>query len=94
MEVVGTVQQVHSSRRRLFRRGLQFHVCIINKSARTKKSLETYLMILVYILDKISISLLGIFNCSDRLRVDCHHDRMNTKSRHIFLSALAGAIFS
>ena len=28
-EVVGTVQQVHCSRRRLFRRGLEFHVCTI-----------------------------------------------------------------
>ena len=36
-EVVGTVQQVHSSRRRLLRRGLEFHVCTINKSAHTKK---------------------------------------------------------
>ena len=37
-EVVGTVQQVHCSRRRLFRRGLEFHVCTINKSENTKKS--------------------------------------------------------
>ena len=37
-EVVGTVQQVHCSRRRLFRRELEFHVCTINKSAHTKKS--------------------------------------------------------
>ena len=36
-EVVGTSQQVHCSRRRLLRRGLEFHVCIINKSAHTKK---------------------------------------------------------
>ena len=36
-EVVGTVQQVHFSRRRLLRRGLEFHVCTINKSAHTKK---------------------------------------------------------
>ena len=48
-KVVGTVQQVHCSRRRLLRRGLEFHVCTINKSAHTKKSLETYLMMLVYI---------------------------------------------
>ena len=38
LEVVGTVQQVHCSRRRLLRRGLVFHVCAINKSAHTKKS--------------------------------------------------------
>ena len=36
-EVVGTVQQVHCSQRRLLRRGLEFHVCTINKSAHTKK---------------------------------------------------------
>ena len=36
-EVVGTVQQVHCSRRRLPQRGLEFHVCTINKSAHTKK---------------------------------------------------------
>ena len=36
-EVVGTIQQVHCSRRRLLRRGLEFHVCTINKSAHTKK---------------------------------------------------------
>ena len=34
--------------RRLLRRGLEFHVCIINKSAHTKKSLETYWVFLVY----------------------------------------------
>ena len=34
--LVGTVQ-VHCSRRRLLRRGLEFHVCTINKSAHTKK---------------------------------------------------------
>ena len=46
-EVVGMVQQVHCSRRRLLWRGLEFNVCTINKSAHTKKSLETYLKILV-----------------------------------------------
>ena len=35
--VVGTVQQVHCSRRRLLRMGLDFHVCTMNKSAHTKK---------------------------------------------------------
>ena len=48
-EFVGTMQQVHCSRRRLLRRGLEFHVSTINKSAHTNKGLETYLMILVYI---------------------------------------------
>ena len=36
-EVVWTVQQVHCSWRRLLGRGLEFHVCTINKSAHTKK---------------------------------------------------------
>ena len=40
---------MHCSWRWLLRRGLEFHVCTINKSAHTKKSLETYLMILLYI---------------------------------------------
>ena len=31
------LKQVHCSRRRLLRRGLEFHVCTINKSAHTKK---------------------------------------------------------
>ena len=30
-------QQVHCSQRRLLQRGLEFHVCTINKSAHTKK---------------------------------------------------------
>ena len=37
-EIVGMVQQVHCSRRRLLRRELEFHVCTINKRAHTKKS--------------------------------------------------------
>ena len=36
-EVVGTVQQVLCCQRRLLRRGQEFHVCTINKSAHTKK---------------------------------------------------------
>ena len=36
-EVVGTAQQVHCSRRKLLRRGLEFHVCTMNKSAPMKK---------------------------------------------------------
>ena len=40
-EVAGAVQQVHCSRRRLLRRGLEFHACTINKSATHEKSLET-----------------------------------------------------
>ena len=50
-KLFGTVQ-VHWSRRRLFRKGLEFHVCTINKSAHMKKNLETYLMILVYIIQR------------------------------------------
>ena len=36
LEVFGTVKQVHCSRRRLLRRGLEFHVYTINESAHTK----------------------------------------------------------
>ena len=36
-EVDGTAEQVHRSRRRLLWRGLEFHVCTIDKSAHTKK---------------------------------------------------------
>ena len=37
LEVVGTVQQEHCSRRRLLRRELEFHRCNIHKCAHTKK---------------------------------------------------------
>ena len=40
---------MHRSRRRIPRRGLEFNVCIINKSSHTKQSLETYLMIRVFL---------------------------------------------
>ena len=36
-EVVGMVQQVYCSQRRLFRRGLEFHVCTLNESVHMKK---------------------------------------------------------
>ena len=36
-EVVGMAQQVYCSRKRLLRRGLEFHACTINKSAHTKR---------------------------------------------------------
>ena len=36
-EVIGTVQQVPCSRRTLLLKGLEFHVCTINKSAHTRK---------------------------------------------------------
>ena len=35
-EGVGIVQELHCSPRRLLRRGLEFHVCTINKNAHTK----------------------------------------------------------
>ena len=53
-EVVRTVEQVHCSRRRLLRRGLEIHVCIINKR------LETYLIILV-----IQLSVSTQFTCKN-----------------------------
>ena len=49
VEVVGTIQQEHCSQRRLLQRGLDFHMCTINKSAHTKKRLETNSMILVFL---------------------------------------------
>ena len=36
-EVVGTVEEVHCSWRRLLRRGLKFYMCTINKTTHTKK---------------------------------------------------------
>ncbi len=45
-DIHGAFQNLHCSRRRLLRRGLEFHVCTINKSAHTKKD-EIYLLILV-----------------------------------------------
>ena len=41
-EVVEMVQKVHCSRRRLLQRVLEFHVCTINESAHTKKSVNLY----------------------------------------------------
>ena len=55
-EDVGKVKQVQCSRRRLLRRGLEFHVYTINKSAHTKKKLgnlsyapRVYIYIYIYI---------------------------------------------
>ena len=69
-EVVGTVH-VHCSRGRLLRRVLEFHMCTINTSAHTKKSLETYLMILVH-------------NCSKSLNNNWFHfsDAINISSNY------------
>ena len=53
-EVVGRVQQVHCSQRRLLWRGLEFHVSTVNKSAHTKKVRKlivctSYIFIYIYI---------------------------------------------
>ena len=48
---------MHCSRRRLLRRGLEFHVCTINKSAYTKKCLEICLMILVPLVRTVKFKL-------------------------------------
>ena len=47
-EVVGTVQQVHCSRRRLLRRELEYYVCTINKSALINDP-RTYTILCIYI---------------------------------------------
>ena len=56
-EVVGTVPEVHCNRRRLLRRGLEFHVFTINKSAHTKKFIwwSSYIYIYIYISSYIYI---------------------------------------
>ena len=67
-EVVGTVQQVHCSRKRLLRRGLEFHVCAINKSAHTKKkSPETYLIRFVISLFFFFFFALFVFSSNPRI---------------------------
>ena len=48
-------QQVHCSRRRLLRRGLEFHVCTINKSDYTKKSGDLFNDPRIYIYIYINI---------------------------------------
>ena len=53
-EVVGTVQLVHCSRRRLLRRGQEFDVCTINETAHMKKVWKpfegtSYLSLSIYI---------------------------------------------
>ena len=40
--------RISCSQRRLLRRGVEFLQCTLNKSAHTKKSLETYLMIFAF----------------------------------------------
>ena len=56
--------QVYCSRRRLLRRGLEFHVCTINKSAHTKKksgNLFNDWRIYIYILYIITDTFLSVF---------------------------------
>ena len=50
LEVVGTLQ-VHWSRRRLLRRGLEFHACTINESAHSKKKVWKLIVCTSYILN-------------------------------------------
>ena len=61
-EVVEAVQQVHCSRRKLLRRGVDIHVYTFNKSAYTKKSgnLFNYLRMYDCFLEK-SIEMYVIF---------------------------------
>ena len=54
-EAVGTVR-VHCSRRRLLQRGLEFHVCTINKSAHTSGNLLKAPLIYIHIYIYIYIS--------------------------------------
>ena len=63
-EVVGMVQQVHCSRRRLLQSGLEFHVCTINKSAHTKKvwKLITYQIVKLSYNEDFFISTCWIIN--------------------------------
>ena len=67
-KVVGTVQ--HCCRGRLLRRGLEFHVCTINKSAHTKKSLETYCCLLIYIY--IYICVCYVCDCKKKRQRYCY----------------------
>ena len=70
---------MHCNRRRLLGRGLEFHVCTINKSAHTKKSLETYLMILV---SSDSFPILSIGTAGHELANMKHFARIDLKSAY------------
>ena len=59
---------MHCSRRRLLRRGLEFHVCTINKSGHTKESLETYLMIYIYICVCVCVCVCVYYGLSENHR--------------------------
>ena len=60
-EVVRIVQQVHCSRRRLLRRGREFHVCTINKNAHMKKVWKLIVYTLyIYIYMKVKVKLATI----------------------------------
>ena len=57
-EVVGMVQQVHCSWRRLLQRGLESFVSVVSIKVPIQKSLETYLMILIrVVIQQNSISM-------------------------------------
>ena len=66
-EVFGTVKLMHFSRRRLLRRGLEFHVCTINKSAHTKnvwKLILTILVLLIYLcINELVLSFFQFIQC-------------------------------
>ena len=56
-----------AAKRKLLGRRLEFYVCTINKSAHTKKRMETYLIILVYIYIYIYIY---IYSLSDYITLN------------------------
>ena len=61
-EVVGTVQQMHCSRRRLLRRGLVFHEYTINESVNTKKSGNLFNDTRIWSYKRIIIRYLELYN--------------------------------
>ena len=61
VEFHGTFQKLlerYNKMEKILRRGLEFHVCTINKSVHTKKSLEAYRMHLVCLNLEFSYSLI------------------------------------
>ena len=90
-EVVGTVEQVDCSRRRLLGRGLEFHVCTINKSAHTKKVWKliwwfSYIYIYIYI-HKDHSKFLSLAQKDEYNRTWCNgYRRKNWTRRHEFKS--------
>ena len=68
---------MYCSRRRLLRRGLEFHVCTLNKSGHTKKSLETYLMSLVHIQLQVG-SFVSVYSFLASVHGDTKRERHNS----------------